>query len=204
MVWFIIVIVLLCMFVLIDVWYFVGVIFGSMQYRSPSLKPRTAEEFLEPLVLDCRVMFTDLDLYLHMNNARYSRSAEYGRLFFALTNGIDVVVKEMGATVVLTAITIRFRRELRLFQKYKLKTRPVYWTNSDVYFEHRFETGPNSFVNCIMYAQMRFVNVTVPDVIKRICNGKEVTSPDPPKDLLKWIEYVNSSSESLKSETKKS
>ena len=189
---------------LIDVWYFFGLIFGSMQYRSPSLKSRTPEEFLEPMELDCRVMFRDLDLYLHMNNARYARSAEYGRFFFFLRNGMDLVTKELGATVVLSAITIRFRRELRLFQKYKLKTRLVYWTTNDVYFEQRFETGPNSFVNCVMYCKIRILNATISDIITRVCNGKEVPSPTPPKDLLKWIEYNNSSSEALKSEAKKS
>ena len=204
MFWFVVVIVLLCLFVLIDVWYFIGVIKGSMQYRSPSLKPRTPEEFLEPMVLDCRVTFRDLDLNMHMNNARYARSAEYGRLFFVLKNGMDVVIKEMGATVVMSAMTTRFRRELRLLQKYKLVTRAVYWTTNDVFFEQRFETGPDCFVNCIMYAKVRLVNATIPDVIKTICNGKQVPSPDPPKDLLKWIEYINSSSEALKSETKKS
>jgi len=204
MFWFVVVIVLLCLFMLIDVWYFFGLIFGSMQYRSPSLKPRTPEEFLEPMELDCRVMFRDLDLYLHMNNARYARSAEYGRIFFILRNGMDVVIKELGATAVMSAFTIRFRRELRLFQKYKLKTRLVYWTTNDVYFEHRFETGPNSFVNCIMYAKIRIIKATISDIIKRVCNGKEVPSPTPTKDLLKWIEYNNSSSEALKSEAKKS
>ena len=72
-----------------------------------------------------------------------------------------------------------------------------------MYLEHRFETGPDSYVNCIIYVRLSFKNVTVTEAIKKVCGGKEVKCPDPPQDLLKWIEYISNSSEQLRGETKK-
>ena len=203
MFWIVFLIVLCCLFFLLDVWYFINLIMGSVYYRSPSLKPRTPEEFLEPMLIRRRVMPMDIDLFMHMNNIRYLRATELGRLFYSFRTGLDIAVKNLSAYVVLTATTVRYRRELRLFKSYTLRTSIVYWTNSDVYFEHRFETGPDSFVNCISYAKVSFRNATVSDVIRQVCQGKEVTFPEPPQDLLKWIDYINNSSEQLRSEAKK-
>lgn len=174
-----------------------------MYYRSTSLKTRTPEELLEPMLIHGRVMPREIDFHMHMNNARYLRAAEYGRTFYCFRNGLDLAIKDLSALVVLTASTVRYRRELRLFQSYKLRTSIVYWTNSEVFFEHRFETGPDSFVNSVSYAKITFRNATVVEILNKVCGGKEVPRLDPPQDLLKWIEYINTSSEQLKGETKK-
>lgn len=203
MFWILLLIVFCFLFVQVDVWYFVSLILGSVYYRRSSLKPRTAEEFLEPMLIRRRVMPMDIDLFMHMNNARYLRATEFGRLFYSFRTGLDIAIRNLSAFVVLTATTVRYRRELRLFQSYTLRTSIVYWTDSDVYFEHRFETGPDSFVNCVSYAKVSFRNATVTDMIEEVCKGKKVPCPDPPKDLLKWIEYINNSSEQLRSENKK-
>ena len=55
---------------------------GSMYYRSPSLKLRTPEEFLEPMLTRSCVMLR------------------------------DIAIKELEAYAVLTATTVRYRREL--------------------------------------------------------------------------------------------
>ena len=202
MFWIVLLIILCCLFVLVDVWYFVSLIMGSMYYRSPSLKRRTPEEFLKPMLIHRRVMPRDIDVFLHMNNARYLTATEFGRHFYSFRTGIDVAIKELSAYAVITATTVRYRRELRLFQSYTLKTSVVYWTDSDLYFEHRFETGPDSFVNCISYAKISLRNATVTDVMNKVC-GCKLQCPEPPQDLLKWIEYISSSSEQLRGETKK-
>lgn len=203
MLWIIFLIVLCCLLTVVDVWYFVNLIIGSIYYRRPLLKPRTPDEFLEPMLIPGRVMPRDIDLFLHMNNARYLRATEFGRIFYSLRSGLDVAIKELSAFAVLTAATVRYRRELRLFQKYTLRTSLVYWTDNDVFFEHRFETGPNSFVNCVSYAKISIRNATVSDMINKVCGDKKVQCPGPPQDLLKWIEYISSSSEQLRGETKK-
>ena len=202
MFWIVFLIILCCLFVLVDVWYFVNLIIGSMYYRSPSLKLRTPAEFLQPMLMHRRVMPRDIDLFVHMNNARYLTANEFGRLFYSFRTGIDVAIKELSAYAVITATTVRYRRELRLFQSYTLRTSVVYWTDSEMYFEHRIETGPDSFVNCISYAKITIKNATVADIMNKVC-GCKIECPEPPQDLLKWIEYINSSSEQLRSEAKK-
>ena len=198
MFWIVFLIVLCCLFVLADAWYLFSVIIkGVMYFSSPPLKPRTPEEFLEPILVNRRVMPRDVGVLMHMNNARYTKAVE----FESLRTGLYAANKNLRATI--TATTVRFMRELRLFQSYRIRTSIVYWTNSDMYLEHRFETGPYSFVNCIVYIRLSFKNVTVTEAIKKVCGGKEVQCPDPPQDLLKWIEYVNSSSEQLRGEAKK-
>lgn len=65
-----------------------------------------------------RVFLSDLDWLLHMSNSKYLREADFGRIDFWLRTGVYQQMRKLGRNVglVLGAMSIRYRKELVLFQ----------------------------------------------------------------------------------------
>ena len=89
-------------------------------------------------VLLFRVWPHDLDLSLHMNNGRYLTLMDLGRLDIMLGSGLWRAVLRHRWTLIASAITIRYRRELRPFQKFQLETRLINWDATLVVMEQTF------------------------------------------------------------------
>lgn len=85
-----------------------------------------------------RVWPTDLDVFLHMNNGRYLTIMDLGRIDLIVRSGLWRAMRAHDWTPIASTILIRFRREMRLFDKYRLQTRLVAWSESSVVIEHQF------------------------------------------------------------------
>lgn len=96
--------------------------------------------------LDFRVWPHDLDLSLHMNNGRYLTIMDLGRLDILIVSGLWRAVLRHRWTPIASAIKIRFRREMRLFQTFRLETRLVAWAGDHVVMEQVFilTSGPRA------------------------------------------------------------
>jgi acyl-CoA thioesterase FadM len=92
----------------------------------------------ETSVLAFRVMPHDLDLSLHMNNGRYLQIMDLGRLDLLIRSGMGGTVVRNGWTPIANAAVARFRRELRLFDAYRLETRIVGWLEQAFLIEQTF------------------------------------------------------------------
>ena len=104
---------------------------------SSRAKLATPTEIIET---DFRVLPTHLDVSLHMNNGRYLTIMDLGRLEFLLRSALYGIVRRDKLTPMVVAIAIRYRRELRPFQRYTLRTRIVGWREETVVFEQAFVT----------------------------------------------------------------
>ena len=102
------------------------------------LRPRL--DMLDTSDLSLRVWPTDLDLNLHMNNGRYFTVMDLGRIDLMIRAGVAGWMWRQKWTPVVGSETIRFRRALRPFQRYRLKTRVLCWDERWVFLEQRFET----------------------------------------------------------------
>lgn len=91
-----------------------------------------------------RVWPHDLDVSLHMNNGRYLTIMDLGRLDMMLASGLWRAVLRHKWTPIASAAKIRYRRELRPFQRFSLETRLVAWAGDNVVMEQLFviESGP--------------------------------------------------------------
>ena len=94
--------------------------------------------------LTFRVWPHDLDPSLHMNNGRYLTLMDLGRLDVLARSGLLRAAWRHGWTPIASGIQIRYRRELRLWQTFRIETRLVGWQTHLVIMEQRFviETGP--------------------------------------------------------------
>jgi acyl-CoA thioesterase FadM len=97
-------------------------------------------------LLRFRVWPHDLDLSLHMNNGRYLTLMDLGRLDVMLRSRLWRAVARHRWTPIASAIKIRYRREMRLFDRFRLETRLVAWDRLFVVMEQVFvfETGPHA------------------------------------------------------------
>jgi acyl-CoA thioesterase FadM len=97
-------------------------------------------------VLRFRVWPHDLDVSLHMNNGRYLTIMDLGRLDLMLASGLWRSVLAHRWTPIASAVKIRYRRELRPFQRFRLQSRLVAWAGDNVVMEQIFvlESGPRA------------------------------------------------------------
>lgn len=89
-------------------------------------------------VLHFRVWFHDLDAVGHMNNGRYLTIMDLGRADLIAGSGLWRAIARYRWTPIANAILIRFRREMRLFQKIRLESRLVFWDENRVVIEQTF------------------------------------------------------------------
>jgi acyl-CoA thioesterase FadM len=87
--------------------------------------------------LSFRVWPHDLDTSLHLNNGRYWTLMDLGRTDIMIRSGLWRPILRNGWVPVVGAGQIRFRRELRPFQTFRLETRIVTWFQGQVVMEHR-------------------------------------------------------------------
>lgn len=103
--------------------------------------------FLSVSRLKLRVWFTDLDLLMHMNNGVYLSLMDLGRTDLTLRSGFFEVMRKAKVYPVLASEMIRFRRSLRLFQKFEIHTQLVFWDKKYFYLQQKF------FAHKELYAQ---------------------------------------------------
>lgn len=88
--------------------------------------------------LSFRVWPHDLDVSLHMNNARYLSLMDLGRLDILVATGLWRAVLRQRWTPIASKVAIRYRRELKLFQRIRLETRILTWDDTSVVMEQIF------------------------------------------------------------------
>ena len=79
----------------------------------------------------------DLDLNFHVNNGRYLTLMDIGRIDMFIRSGLLRAARKNGWMPVLAAGKVRFRHEMRAFQRFTVETRVVYWSDTTVVMEHR-------------------------------------------------------------------
>jgi acyl-CoA thioesterase FadM len=81
--------------------------------------------FLSEHVHKATVTTRDLDLMVHMNNARYPREADFARHGLFNVSGVYRAATVAGTPLVTAAQTIRYRRELPYGSKFEVRTKVV-------------------------------------------------------------------------------
>lgn len=141
-----------------------------------------------------RVWPHDLDTSLHMNNGRYWTLMDLGRTDLMLRSGLWRAVLRHGWVPVVSAGKIRFRRELRLFRPFELRTRIVAWSEAAVVIEHRVvATGRDgaeilsaiALVKAGLYDRKARAFVPVARLFEAL--GVEADSPEPGPEVAAFL-----------------
>ena len=164
--------------------------------RIPALAIRQHIRPLAPLgVLDedrlrLRVWPNDIDLNLHMNNARYLSIMDYARThLLARTRLLEHIIRSRWQPL-LGAVWITYRRSLPLFSAYSLHSRLVCWDERWFYIEQTFAGREGlaavGWVKGIL--RDRRGSVEPQTVIEAVAPG--VVSPPMPEGIAAWNELT--------------
>ena len=105
---------------------------------------------LDEGVLTFRCWPTDLDMNMHMTNSRYASFMDLARVSFMIRNGGWQRIRGAGLYPVLGSLSVRFRRPIKLFQKFTVSARVVSWDDRWIYIEHKMIAGGELAAPCIV------------------------------------------------------
>ena len=144
--------------------------------------------------LNFRVWPHDLDLSLHMNNGRYLTLMDLGRLDILIGSGLWRALVKNRWTPIASTITIRYRRELRPFQKFRLETRLATWDATLVVMEQTFvidggardgQVAARALFKGGLYDRKARAFVPVAKLMETI--GVSADSPNPSDDIAAFL-----------------
>lgn len=141
---------------------------------------------LDESVVTFRVWPNDLDLNGHMNNGRYLTLMDLGRVDLMGRIGVARVAVKWRWRPVVGSATIRFRRSLRPFERYTLKSRVVCWDEKWFFIEQCFERAGTVVAVGLVKGLMRGPagNVPTAEVLRAI--DVTLASPDMPPAIRLW------------------
>ena len=119
-----------------------------------------------------RVWPTDLDIFRHMNNAKFLALLDISRYDLALRSGTWGKWKKLGWYPVVVAETITFRKSLLPFQKFEIESKVVGWDDVAFYFECRFTVKGEVYATA--HIRVRFLKFS-----HGIVTTAEVLAADP-------------------------
>jgi acyl-CoA thioesterase FadM len=141
---------------------------------------------LDESVVEFRVWPNDLDVNLHMNNGRYLTLMDLGRFDLIFRAGMLRQMVRRRWSPVAASATIRFRRSLKPFRPFRIRTRLACWDEQWIYFEQRFESEGRlvalGYVRALLRGGGR--NVTTAEILRAL--GEEIQSPPMPESVALW------------------
>lgn len=202
--WWLLPFVLAALFAFTDTWYFIRLFLLGLRIKLKSRskestgekKHRSLKTLLEPYEINGIVLPSDLDFLLHMNNSKYLREMDFGRLGYSMETGINGALRANNGSMLLAAHSIRYRRSLTLFQRFLLCTKVLCWDENALYFEQRMVRSSDGFVCAINLAKIAIRGTTVSDILKTWF-GENIDSPPFPPEVVHWCESIAASSKSL-------
>lgn len=153
---------------------------------------------LEPMAtshLRFRVLPSDLDLNLHMNNGRYLALMDLGRFELMLRTGLFRKGVQRRWMPVVADIKIRYWRSLKLFQKVDLNTRLVSWDARWFYLEQRFEHEGKLMARALIKVAFVHARQTLPTAtVLEVMNTKLDMPPLPDEFQKGWVTRLSTRS----------
>lgn len=101
--------------------------------RLPIVKPKN--------FLTLRVLPNDLDINLHMNNGRYLTICDLTRIDMFIRTGLAKTMIHEKWRPVISEHTMKYKKGLKPFQKYKVFMEVTGWDDRSFYMTHTFIVG---------------------------------------------------------------
>lgn len=160
-----------------------------------TLRPRAAVAGMAPLdtsISRMRVLPTDLDVYLHVNNGVYLQMMDVARSNLIADLGVAAPLHERGWYPVVASSTMSYRRSLTLGQAFEIHTRIVGWDERMAYLEQVFMrdgvTCARGFVAGRFLTRGSGARVPAPELVDVL--WPDLVQPTLPADVAEWAHAV--------------
>jgi len=166
---------------------FVGIPALAIRQR---ISPLPALGVLEEDCLRLRVWPNDIDLNMHLNNARYLNWMDYGRMhLLARTRLLSHIIRARWTPLV-GAAWMTYRRSLPLFAPFTLGSRLVCWDERWFYIEQTFTGNKGLAAVGWVKGVLRGPGGSLDpqQVLERVAPG--IASPPMPEAIATWNEIT--------------
>lgn len=159
---------------------------GILKVALTELRKPRMERMEDGIEVTFRVWPSDLDINIHMNNAKYPVAMEVGRWAFLFRAGlVGPTIRERWAFV-LAAQNIIFFRPLRLFQRFTVSARVLHADHGWLYFEQKVRSrGKLVAIGLFRMRIKRGRDTVSPRDVAR-AGGYELPRMDEPAMLRAW------------------
>ncbi|MDQ0819871.1 acyl-CoA thioesterase FadM [Arthrobacter sp. V4I6] len=144
---------------------------------------RTPLDIWDTSSLPLRVLPTDIDIAMHVNNGMYFSLMDLGRFDLMSRSGTWKAMRRRGWSPVAAGETIAFRRSLQLWQQYTIETKIIGLDAKAIYFEQRMVVDGEIYARA--YIATRLVSKGKPVSQEEIL--REFGEPPAGLELPDWI-----------------
>ena len=86
----------------------------------------------------------DIDIFGELNNGRTLTLCDLGRLVLGKRMGLLKIMKQNGWAMTMAGVSVRYRRRIKMFQKFKLRTQTVGRDDRFVYLHQSMWRGDDA------------------------------------------------------------
>ena len=148
-------------------------------------RPPTHQLF-DVVTQEYRVGLLDIDLNMHLNNAKYLKFMDRCRLEHAVVTGLLIRMIEARCNGVVANTEISYIRELRPYQQFQVHTRILGWDDKYVYYDQRFESQRKLHTHALLRVANVYGGKSIsPQTLQEI-TGFNQTSPALPEYVEQW------------------
>ena len=130
----------------------------------------------------------DLDGFLELNNGRALTLYDLGRLGMGVRAGLMTALTSEKWGLTMAGSSVRYRRRLRMFQRFETRSRAVCWDDKFVYIEQSMWKTDGACASHVLYrAAVTDKNgIVSPDRVLAAM-GQSESSPETPDWIAAWI-----------------
>lgn len=143
--------------------------------------------FFDECSTSFRVLPTDIDVLMHMNNGRYFSLMDLARMDFMVRTNTFGALREHHLYPVVASEMARFKKSLKLFQRFQITTQVLGWDDKFFYLVHHVKVG--KMVYTLSLIKVRFLRQSGqamdPDKVLKIAN-LNYESPVMPDWVQQW------------------
>ena len=130
----------------------------------------------------------DLDFWLELNNGRTLTLMDLGRIPMARRSGLIRTLRENRWGLTVAGTSLRYRRRIRVFDRFELRSRLLGWDHRFLYIEQSMWRSDGECANNALYrSAITGPNGIVPPVQMARALGLDEASPDLPAWVQAWI-----------------
>lgn len=144
-------------------------------------------KLLDSSVLTLWVLPNDLDIYFHMNNGRYLTVMDLGRFDLIVRSGLGEICKKNHLAPLVASVTVKYKRSLKLFQRYQLVSRIVCWDDKWVFIKQSFIHDGKCAATGYVKGLFRSPKGNVPTAQVLALMGMWHASPPMPEAVKHWM-----------------
>ncbi len=160
-------------------------------YFTLAVRFRTRVQALQPCVTPFRCWPADLDTLLHMNNSRYLAIMDIARIDLITRCGLWHKLRTRGHYPIVEAQTIRYRKSIKLFQKFTITTHIMGWDEKSFYLTQTFMQGKDMVAEATLKGRfLKKTRGTVPPADIMEMAGYNRLSPPLPKPVAAWAKTL--------------